>query len=41
MIPRSARAARGWRTGLSQLLFVCGSHGYEGLDGGRDGVGVW
>ena len=33
MILRSARAARGRRLGLSQLVYVCGSHGYGGLDG--------
>ena len=38
MILRSARAARGRR---SQLVYVCGSHGYGGLDGGRDVVGAW
>ena len=36
MILRSARAARGRR-----LVYVCGSHGNGGLDGGRDGAGVW
>ena len=41
MILRSARAARGRRLGLSQLVYVCGSHGYGGLDGGMDGAGVW
>ena len=38
---RSARAARGRRSGYSQLVYVCGSHGNGGLDGGRDGAGVW
>ena len=33
MILRSARAARGRRSGWSQLVYVCGSHGYGGLDG--------
>ena len=33
MILRSARAARGRRSGLSQLVYVCGSHGYGGWDG--------
>ena len=41
MILRSARAARGRRSGQSPLVNVCGSHGYGGLDGGRDGAGVW
>ena len=41
MILRSARAARVRRSGYSQLVYVCGSHGYGGLDGGRDGVGAW
>ena len=41
MILRSARAARGRWSGYSQLVYVCGSHGYGGLDGGRDGAGVW
>ena len=41
MILRSARAARGRRSGLSQLVYVCDSHGYGGLDGGRDGVDAW
>ena len=41
MILRSARVARGRRSGQSQLVYVCGSHGYGGLDGGRDGAGVW
>ena len=36
MTHRSARAARGRRSGYSQLVYVCGSHGYGGLDGGRD-----
>ena len=33
MILRSARAARGRRSGLSQLVYVCGNHGHVGLDG--------
>ena len=41
MILRSARAARGRRSGWSQLVYVCGSHGHGGLDEGRDGVGAW
>ena len=41
MIIRSARAARGRRLGYSQLVYVCGSHCYGGLDGGRNGADVW
>ena len=40
MVLRSARAARGRRSGQSQFVYLCGSHGYGGLDGGRDGAGV-
>ena len=41
MILRSARAARGRRSGYSQLVYVCGSHGNGGLDWSRDGADVW